>query len=233
MSERLALATEQQKGLLRDVSHELRTPLARLQIALDILREHQEPTSPTLMDRMQAEVHQLDSLINEILLLSRIDEQAGSTELVKVDLVVLLQQVCKDLEFQFLLPDGTLQLHTPAHAWCAGDELLLHRALENVVGNALKYAPRGTEITVSLMTQAGRWEVVVEDQGPGVKAAELEAIFEPFYRGQTEQRQQGHGLGLAMVKKILQAHGGSVTAKNLAPCGFQMLLTMPQVQPCP
>lgn len=106
---------------------------------------------------------------------------------------------------------------------------LLHRAVENIVRNAVKYGPPDGLITVELQLSERTGEVIVEvqDQGKGVAPEEMEQIFKPFVRGRGTTQIEGHGIGLAMTKYVVEAHGGYVSASNLDPQGFMMRLHLP------
>jgi signal transduction histidine kinase len=109
-----------------------------------------------------------------------------------------------------------------------GNAELLRRALENVVRNAIKYSHEGGRIDVrAAVTGGSSLGVTVSDAGPGVAAADLAAIFEPFYRAANGTGADGHGLGLAIAKRIIEAHGGSIRATNRAGGGLQVAITLP------
>ncbi len=110
-----------------------------------------------------------------------------------------------------------------------GNRELLHRALENVVRNALRHSPEGGCVSIALDSErtAGQRRIRVCDQGPGVPAADLERIFEPFLRAQGTDSFAGYGLGLAITRRVLSAHGGTVTATNHPDGGLQVELRLP------
>jgi signal transduction histidine kinase len=109
-----------------------------------------------------------------------------------------------------------------------GNHELIFRALENVVRNAVLHSPAGTRIVVTATRDvSGLWLITVYDQGSGVPPDELETIFEPFYRGKKSGNQSGYGLGLAMTRRVVQAHGGEVTARNRAEGGLAIAIVLP------
>jgi two-component system OmpR family sensor kinase len=110
-----------------------------------------------------------------------------------------------------------------------GQQDLIYRAIENVVRNAIKYAPNDSIITIDCQLQPDEnyIDIVITDQGAGVLETELEDIFKPFVRGHSGSQVIGHGVGLAITKQVMEVHGGSVMARNLKPFGFSVSMTLP------
>ncbi len=106
---------------------------------------------------------------------------------------------------------------------------MLHRALENVVRNGARHSPPGGRIRITGRHVAARREIriTIEDQGPGVAATELESIFEPFFRGTQAHGSRGHGLGLAIARRVVETHGGSISASNRATGGLAVEIRLP------
>ncbi len=189
-----------QREKLASASHELRTPLARLSVAIELLGE----TRPELRDRAAADIAELDDLIEELLLASRIDAlgEVGPSE--ALELLALVAEEAAGFEVAV----------SGAPAPMKGDPRMLRRLVRNLLENARRYAG-GASIEASvgpLPGSEGGALLVVEDRGPGVPEAERERIFEPFYRpaGTRESGDRGVGLGLALVRQIARHHGGDV-----------------------
>ena len=244
-----------QKSLLANASHELRSPLTRIRMGLELLggpsnnsesnkseSKNLGPTNstapheawPALKDEISRNISELDQLIDEILLASRLDAQEADLGTVEaVDLIGLAAEECARVH-----ADLDAQLSPPAGGALAGDattatELivqgvskLLRRALRNLLENARRHA--AGDITVSLRRTGDEAVIKVCDHGPGVPPALRERIFEPFYRlpGATE-RDGGVGLGLALVKSIAMRHGGSVTCEPHPPGGACFVIRLP------
>jgi two-component system, OmpR family, sensor kinase len=215
-----------QKSLLANASHELRSPLARIRMGLELGQSN--AASPVqqknLKDEINRNISELDQLIEEILLASRLDAKEADLGTVEsVDLVGLAAEECArvgaELEVQTAPSEELL---------VKGVSKLLRRALRNLLENAGRYG--AGEITVNLRTMQSDALITVRDRGPGVPAAYQERIFEPFFRlpGSSENS-GGVGLGLALVKSIASRHGGSVSCENRAQGGACFAIRLPLV----
>jgi two-component system OmpR family sensor kinase len=228
----LKLLMDGQRRLLHDVSHELRSPLARLQAAVGLARQ-QSSNVETSMDRIERESMRMDKLLDELLALSRAEAGLGVGHEENVDLVELVHDVVRDAMFEADARSSSVAFDTDVTALGAttimGNHEMLHRALENVVRNAALHTPSGTRVQVAGTHDAARREVrfTVADEGPGVAATELGSIFEPFYRGSQARETPGHGLGLAIARRVVEAHGGSIRASNRATGGLAVEIRLP------
>jgi signal transduction histidine kinase len=199
---REALLTSQ-KSLLANASHELRSPLTRIRMGLELMGQN---TSPTARQEISRNIGELDQLIDEILLASRLDaKEADLGTIESVDLVGLSAEECARTHVVLDVEVSSVQV--------PGVAKLLRRVVRNLLENARRYA--AGEAVLSIRTDAGYAVIQVKDRGPGVPAELAERIFEPFYRlpGASE-REGGVGLGLALVKSITLRHGGSVRCSN-------------------
>ena len=209
------------KSLLANASHELRSPLTRIRMALELMGEHPSAVTRTEISRNIAE---LDQLIDEILLASRLDAREADMGTVEsVELVGLAAEECARTDAELDVPEGT---DTNALT-VRGVPRLLRRAIRNLLENARRYG--AGEVSLELRADGPQAKVVVSDRGPGVPAALRERIFEPFYRlpGASE-REGGVGLGLALVKSIAERHGGSVRCEARAGGGASFVITLPR-----
>ncbi len=227
---RLKSLMEGQRRLLHDVSHELRSPLARLQAAVGLARQQPEKLE-TWLSRIEMESERMDHLVGELLTLSRLEAGPCQGPMERFDLAELLAAVVEDARFEAETRSRRVCLEAPASCPVLGQPELLQRAIENVVRNALRHTAENTEVRVELrLDEAGRClSLTILDRGPGVPEAELAAIFEPFRRGSEARQGDGHGLGLAIARRVIQSHGGSITAANRPDGGLavHMLLPMP------
>ena len=211
-----------QKSLLANASHELRSPLARIRMALEL--SGSAPT-PTVRAEIGRNIIELDQLIDEILLASRLDAKEldlGTME--EVDLVGLVAEEAARVNAAFELAPGVVSVIVP------GVSKLLRRAVRNLLENARRYG--GQDVQAELWTEGDQAVVVVNDRGPGVPAEQRESIFEPFYRmpGASESN-GGVGLGLALVRSIAQRHGGQASCGPREGGGARFRLALPLVSP--
>jgi len=187
------------KSLLANASHELRTPLARIRMGIEFLKPDADPA------RAQALAHdiaELDELIEEILLASRLDAVARADVVEEIDLLALVAEECA--RYDTAVFDGTA-------VKIKGEARLLRRMVRNLLENARRYG--APPIEVSLRADDSKVELTVGDHGSGVPQAERERVFEPFYR-YAAAADGGAGLGLALVRQIARRHGGEVFAEE-------------------
>jgi two-component system sensor histidine kinase CpxA len=229
MAGRIRELVQAKERLLRDISHELRSPLARMRVALGLARQPGADQQRQL-DRLETEAERLDALIGQVLKLSRLDAQAARLRRETVDLGTTIDAIARNAAFEGQVRGAGVDWTPPASpVRVSGDPALLASAIENVVRNALRYTSDGTSVGIELQQAAGRARVIVRDRGPGVPADELARIFEPFYRV-TESRGRdsgGDGIGLAITKRVLAAHGGTAYAANRPGGGLEVTLELP------
>lgn len=218
--------------LLRDVSHELRSPLTRLQIALGIARKKdQQNLLQAEHSRIERAVQQVDGLVSQILDLARL--QQSDRDLLQLQTLPLqeqLQEWVDDAEPE--LQQKQLQIDwqlTAESLSCHWDWLLIQRAFDNLLRNAIRFAPAGSVLQVGLSSSHGLVSLWVQDQGPGVPEEQLESIFDPFTQVDSarDHAAGGYGLGLALVRRIVELHEGMVTASNAYP-GLRVVMRLPQ-----
>jgi signal transduction histidine kinase len=227
MVERLHALISGQRRLLHDVSHEMRSPLARMQAAIG-LASQQPDQSREALERIERESVRMDRLIGELLALARL--QAGFTGKMDddIDLRELLAVILDDAAFEARARNRSVEVGAEADGLVRGNVELLRRALENVVRNAIKYSHEGGAVVVRASAgPPGRVVIAVCDTGPGVPEADLASIFEPFFRGQNGGNADGHGLGLAIARRIVEAHGGTIRAANNADGGLCVRIELP------
>jgi len=211
------------KSLLANASHELRSPLTRIRMGLELMGDTPNPKSRQEIAR---NIGELDQLIDEILLSSRLDaSEADMGTIETVDLMGLAAEECAQVGAELDVAEGT----DSSALTVRGVPRLLRRAIRNLLENARRYG--AGEISVELATASGAGgfaTVRVNDRGPGVPAALRDRIFEPFYRlpGASE-REGGVGLGLALVKSIVERHGGTVRCEDRAGGGASFVIALP------
>ncbi len=217
-----------QREMVRAVSHELRTPVARLRFGLEMLGDAQTATARRkYQEGMDNDIQELDRLVDEMLTYARLEQGAPPLQFQWVDLDALLDQVLT--EQALLRPEVHLQRGTPPGAvpvMVEGELRYLHRALQNLVTNAMRHAE--TRVRVSYHLTATHCQLDVEDDGPGVPEAEWERLFTPFLRLDDSRTRAsgGHGLGLSIVRRIIHWHAGRAliaTSDSLGGARFSLL----------
>ena len=222
-ADRIAALLAAQRRMLASASHELRTPLARLRVATELMGE--AAGRDDLQARIEADIAELDELIGEILLASRVEAQGGEPPARQpVDLLALAAEESARLE----AASGTDVTLSGEPVEVRGDERLLRRLLRNLLENARRHAG-GASVEVVVEGNPDGVRVSVSDAGPGVPEGEREKIFEPFYRppGAREGPEGGYGLGLALVRQIAEYHGGAVRCEPVETGGTRFCVDLP------
>ena len=213
-----------QRRLLHDISHDLRSPLARLQVAIGLVRQDPERL-PEMLQRLEHETMRLNEMIGEVLTLARLESGVPQPQEDYLDLVSLLQSLVEDVRFEDQDHPLILQIASEQECLlpCHGE--LLWRAFDNLVRNALQHTPGGAQIRIRLEEAPGEYLITIEDTGPGIPPELLAEVFEPFHHaGDT----RGHGLGLAIAKRAIEAHLGTIQAENVAAGGLRLLVRLPR-----
>ncbi|KGM40957.1 hypothetical protein JY96_15375 [Aquabacterium sp. NJ1] len=211
------------RSLLANASHELRSPLARLKMAVSIMADMPPERAAQIKEEIHQDIRELDALVEEVLLASRLDARAD-VEHVAVDLLGLVTE-----EARRVGAEVHADIASSASTYQA-DERLIRRAVRNLLENAKRYG--GTEIDLELAYLPRQIEIRVCDRGPGVPEDQRDRIFEPFYRlpGHAEHA-GGVGLGLSLVRQIAQRHGGQVRCEARDGGGSRFVIALPIQKP--
>ncbi len=217
MADRLQMLVAAERRLLLDISHELRSPLARLHVAVELARSGENREAA--LNRIEKEAERLNGLVTELLQITRAEGDPGSLRREPVRLDTLLEEVAADARLEAQARGGDVRLAAVGPGTVTGDPELLRRALENVVRNAVRYAPQGTSVEISLEAADGKPTVRVRDYGPGVPGEALPRIFDAFYRVETDRDRAsgGAGLGLSIARRAIELHKGTIRARNAEP----------------
>lgn len=228
MAKELGATEILQTDFVSNVSHEFKTPITAvegyatlLQGSEQLSREEQE----VYVEKILLNTRRLSHLVGNILLLSKIDNQAIQNrqtrfrldEQIRQSIVVLEPQWAgKDIEFDVDLDDIEY----------VGAESLLHHVWDNLIGNAVKFSPQGGTIRIRMEKKNKQIIFSIEDSGPGISEDAKKHIFDKFYQEDSSHKEEGNGLGLALVKQILHICGGNVTAENIPDggCKFSVIL---------
>jgi signal transduction histidine kinase len=228
MAERLQVLVEGKERLLHDVSHELRSPLARLQAAIDLMQQQPERASE-FIERIERESERIDKLIGELLTLARLDSGIPGNQMEMIDLKAMIEVIVEDACFEAETKQCQVTASLPDKACMSGNPDLLHRAIENIVRNAIRHTPKnGRVIVVGRKNSDETWlSLEIADEGEGVLEADLLRIFEPFYRSPSADSFTGYGIGMATTRRVVDAHKGRVIAKNRSEGGLSVTLSLP------
>lgn len=218
MASHIRALIENQKHLSNAVSHEIRTPLARLKFALALMPQYCRPDSDelcrqTFLDEMQQDVKEIENLLQELLTYASLESQRKAIQFERCDLSKITQQTIKRLQG---LHPIIIEFNSDAKQLeVMGDPSLIERALQNLIINAQRFATK--QISIDLVSHNKTIALTVTDDGPGVATEDQLKIFEPFYRGRVMQNvNKGHGLGLAIIKRIMERHGGHISLSSQA-----------------
>jgi len=221
-------ATEQRlRQFLADASHELRTPLTSIQGFAELFRlgaDHPDLDLPTVMRRIEQESDRMKVLVEDLLLLARLD-QPRPPRPTSIDLAVLCADACSDAHA--IAPDRQVSLDAPEPVVIQGDRDHLHQAIANLVTNALRHTPAGTAIEVSARFVDGSAVVIVRDHGAGLDPTAMEHAFDRFWQADSARVGHGSGLGLSIVESIAHEHGGTVSAANAIDGGAVFTIRIP------
>jgi two-component system OmpR family sensor kinase len=168
----------------------------------------------------------MDVLVGELLALSRLEAGAIGALEEEVNLGELVADIVDDARFEAEAVGKHVELDEHGSVSVRGNAELLHRSIENVIRNAVKHTAADSAVHVSIASGGEQAEIGIRDHGPGVAEHELDAIFAPFFRG-SGHGDDGHGLGLAIAKRTIEAHGGHIRASNVAQGGLHVDIFLP------
>jgi signal transduction histidine kinase len=214
MTDQVSRTLESQRQLLSAVGHDLRTPITALRINSEFIQDDE------LRERIQKNVEELQELTEAVLSSAR---GAGGEKTRKIDLAALVESLCTDLDE--MGEPVSWSAHTAAPLCCRPNEI--RRAVRNLIQNAVAYGHRAD---VCLNAAPDRYDIIVEDEGPGIPDADRTRVFEPFVRLEASRNAEtgGSGLGLTLVKAIAEGHGGQIALENRSDRGLRARLTLPR-----
>lgn len=226
MAERIATLLTAERRLLQDVSHELRTPLARLSFAAELACTGEDRAEA--QEILRKEIRRLSDLVGALLQVTRSEGEPASSNMEPLPLDEVVEEVVSDCWFESDSRDCRIQYQPRGEACVCGDRELLRRALENVVMNAIRYAPQGSAVEIALAADESVARVSVRDYGPGVPEEALSKIFLPFFRVDSARHTDtgGMGLGLSIASRSVSLHHGQIRAENALP-GLRVTIEIP------
>lgn len=217
MREKIQSMLKLKEQLLVDISHELRSPLTRLKVALEMME------TGKFQDEMKEDAEEMSTMINSLLDNYRLGNSLAEIDSTPVNMGELVGKTISRGS-----SDRTVLKPSPHDCIVPGDEKLLQRMVHNIFSNAEKYSPTGN-IMVNLERENEQCVLTVTDQGPGIDPDHIGHVFEPFYRADPSRNREtgGFGLGLSICKRIVEAHGGTITLANMEPGGLAVTVKLP------
>ena len=218
-----------QSDFVSNVSHEFKTPINAIEGYTMLLQDTGEgtPEQREYVDKILHNTRRLSSLIGDILLLSKVENQTIAREETEFRLDEQVRQSILSLEPQWSEKETDFDVELEEISYC-GDERLLMHVWNNLIGNAVKFNPPNAAVRLRLSRSDGGVIFTVEDEGPGIPPEAQKHIFDKFYQGDSSHREEGNGLGLALVKRILNVCGGEIAQENLPGRGCHFTVRLPE-----
>ena len=227
MADKVSDLLNTQQQLFRDISHEIRTPLTRQKLAIELARSSDTPEP--YLSKIEQQNQSIEDLINQLLTFMQVNK-ATQVKAVPVSLSALWASCIEAAELELEAKSISLQSSLPSAAVINGDTLLLTRAFENLLMNAIKYSPAHSTISMNIIENQQEIRIALSDEGPGIPETELDAITKPFYRADQSRNRGtgGFGLGLAISSQIIQHHGGRLSISNRKEKGLKVDIIFPK-----
>lgn len=220
-----------QSDFMSNVSHEIKTPVNAIE-GYAMLLESEEITpeeQQEYVEKILFNTKRLSELVGNVLLLSKIDNQAIPKNEKKFRLDEQIRQSIMQLETKWTEKDIELDVELE-HTEFIGNATLLIHVWDNLINNAIKFNNHGGTVKLRLNSDADRVTFTIEDNGPGVSEDAIKHIFDKFYQADSSHRQEGNGLGLALVKRIVDLYEGDIKAENLPDTGCRFTVVLPAMQ---
>ncbi|MDR3171353.1 MAG: HAMP domain-containing histidine kinase, partial [Treponema sp.] len=214
------------------VTHDLKTPLSIIQSYAELIDDGMasDPASQkTATEIILAKVDQLETMINHLIEFVKMDTGEWQSQLSHVNIAVFLKTFARRfiLDVEALHHNMTANITIPENTFVLLDERLVLRALENLVGNAIRHTPDGSLVTLDASQDKNSIHVTISDNGPGISEKDISHIFETFYRSSASRREQGMGIGLSVVKWVIDSHGWKIEVASEYGKGTCFKVTIP------
>ncbi len=227
MAEALERSERARRNLLADIAHELRTPLTVIQGNLEAMLDGIFPLTPEALAPVYEETLQLGKLVEDLRELTLAEAGTLPLEREVFDLAELVERVCDAVRPVAAEEGVELEVRIQRGLPVEADPGRIRQVLGNILANAIRYAPSGSTVAVSVGPAGGEAMVSVRDRGPGIPPEDLPHIFERFYKVDRSRNEEGSGLGLAIAKAIVEAHGGRIWAESTPGEGTTIRFTLP------
>ena len=233
MTESLRQSDQAKNAFVADVTHELRTPLTVIKGTIETLEDgalDDVAGRGPLLESMQRETDRLIRLVNDLLVLTRADAGMLKMDIRPLDLAELARTRCEQLSALAACRQVRLAVTGAESAWVPGDADRLSQVLDNLLDNAIRYSPEGSTVTVELRSGESECHCAVRDCGAGIPEKHLAFIFDRFYRADPSRNRQtgGAGLGLSIVRALVLAQGGHISAESAVGAGTTVHFSLPK-----
>lgn len=227
MAHELSTTEILQTDFVSNVSHEFKTPINAIEGYSTLLQgsDNLEQEQKIYIDKILFNTRRLSSLVGSILLLSRLENQQIPTNRTEYRLDEQIRQSVVALETAWVQKDIELDVELDRAAYLGNEQMMRH-VWDNLISNAIKFSPEGGKVRISLEKKPKKLVFVIEDQGPGLSEEAQKHIFDKFYQADVSHKQEGNGLGLALVKRILTIEKGQITAENRVDGGCRFTVTL-------
>jgi signal transduction histidine kinase len=240
MADRVARMRRNERELLANVSHEIRTPLARIRVALDLANEGDVEEARASLAEIGEDLAELERLVEDVLTSARLELAAdshGGAPPLRLEEVLPASLIERSVtRFSAMHPQHRLQVEVPQDAApIIADPVLLRRAVDNLLDNAARYSDPASPIALRVRRAEGELGIEVADHGVGMSPEDLARVFAPFFRSDRSRARAtgGLGLGLTLVRRIVEAHGGSIRLESTAGVGTTAHVRVPEHPPAP
>lgn len=214
-----------QSDFVSNVSHEFKTPINAIEGYATLLQDCEISDQQEYVEKILFNTRRLSALVGNILLLSKIENRSIRTDKSCFRVDEQIRQSLLALESAWTAKDIAFDVELDEIEYL-GSELLLHHVWDNLISNAVKFSPHGGNVCMRLFRKDARVVFVIEDEGSGLSEEAQKHLFDKFYQADTSHKQEGNGLGLALVRNVLDACGGSVTAQNRAQGGARFVVEL-------
>ncbi len=227
MAHELSATEILQTDFVSNVSHEFKTPINAIEGYSTLLQDadNLDDNQREYIDKILFNTQRLSSLVGSILLLSKLENQQIPTNQTEYRLDEQIRQSVVALEPAWSKKDIELDVELDRVAYLGNEQMIRH-VWDNLISNAVKFSPHGSTVTLRLAKKSKRIQFTIEDQGPGLSEEAQKRIFDKFYQADSSHKEEGNGLGLALVKRILTIEKGQITAENRPEGGCRFTVTL-------